>query len=64
SPAAPPFGQPPSADPTQTIPRQSAAPAPGDPTSADPTQAIRRPADTDADRTQHINPGEHPDQPR
>ncbi|MEV0211678.1 hypothetical protein [Micromonospora sp. NPDC050695] len=64
SPAAPPFGQPPSADPTQTIPRQSAAPAPGDPTSADPTQAIRRPADTDTDRTQHINPGEHPDQPR
>ncbi|MFG3553078.1 hypothetical protein ACGGAQ_01685 [Micromonospora sp. NPDC047557] len=59
APPAPPFGQPPSADPTQTIPRQSAEPA-----SADPTQAIPRPAGPDADRTQHINPGEHPDQPR
>ncbi|MFF0230108.1 hypothetical protein [Micromonospora sp. NPDC005254] len=59
APPAPPFGQPPSADPTQTIPRQSAEPA-----SADPTQAIPRPADPDADRTQHINPGEHPDQTR
>ncbi|MET8528903.1 hypothetical protein [Micromonospora sp. NPDC005172] len=53
APPAPPFGQPPSADPTQTIPRQSAEPA------ADPTQAIPRPAE-DNDRTQHINP----DQPR
>ncbi|MCX5069344.1 hypothetical protein OOJ91_26205 [Micromonospora lupini] len=59
APPAPPFGQPPSADPTQAIPRQSAAPA-----SADPTEVIRRPADADTDRTQHINPGEHPDQPR
>ncbi|MET8250050.1 hypothetical protein [Micromonospora sp. NPDC005197] len=59
APPAPPFGQPPSADPTQTIPRQSAEPA-----SADPTQAIPRPAGPDADRTQHINPGEHPDQTR
>ncbi|MEU1399526.1 hypothetical protein ABZ403_26120 [Micromonospora zamorensis] len=54
SPAAPPFGQPPSADPTQTIPRQS----------ADPTEAISRPGDTDNDRTQHIKPNDHPDQPR
>ncbi|WP_433652672.1 hypothetical protein ACQP2C_10345 [Micromonospora zamorensis] len=53
-PAAPPFGQPPSADPTQTIPRQS----------ADPTEAISRPGDTDNDRTQHIKPNDHPDQPR
>ncbi|MEV7329067.1 hypothetical protein [Micromonospora sp. NPDC093244] len=50
-PPAPPFGQPPSADPTQAIPRQSAEPG-----AADPTQTIRRPADTDGDRTQHINP--------
>ncbi|MGC4819329.1 hypothetical protein [Micromonospora sp. DT63] len=57
APPAPPFGQPPSADPTQAIPRQSAEPA-----SADPTQAIGRPADPD--RTQHINPATHPDQPR
>ncbi|MGQ5260254.1 hypothetical protein ACTWLT_05800 [Micromonospora sp. ZYX-F-536] len=54
APAAPPFGQPPSADPTQAIPRQS----------ADPTQAIARPGDSDGDRTQRINPGEHPEQPR
>ncbi|MEU4470158.1 hypothetical protein [Micromonospora sp. NPDC023888] len=71
----PPFGQPPSADPTQAIPRQSAEPASADPTqaiprqsaeptSADPTQAITRPVDPDADRTQQIKPGEHPDQPR
>ncbi|MFC4020490.1 hypothetical protein ACFOW4_21465 [Micromonospora sp. GCM10011542] len=52
APAAPPFGQPPSADPTQAIPRQS----------ADPTEALPRPGDSD--RTQRINPGEHPDQPR
>ncbi|MFF5052022.1 hypothetical protein ACFY1S_02395 [Micromonospora sp. NPDC000663] len=51
APPAPPFGQPPSADPTQAIPRQSAEPG-----AADPTQAIPRPADTDGDRTQHINP--------
>ncbi|MET8230153.1 hypothetical protein ABZS77_05670 [Micromonospora sp. NPDC005298] len=49
-PPAPPFGQPPSADPTQAIPRQSAEPG-----AADPTQTIR-PANTDGDRTQHINP--------
>ncbi|MFG2099012.1 hypothetical protein ACGFJ5_00250 [Micromonospora echinaurantiaca] len=49
---APPFGQPPSADPTQAIPRQS----------AEPTQAI--PRDGDSDRTQRINPGDNPDQPR
>ncbi|MET7708169.1 hypothetical protein [Micromonospora sp. NPDC005413] len=54
SPAAPPFGQPPSADPTQAIPRQS----------ADPTEVISRPADADNDRTQHIKPGDNPDQPR
>lgn len=54
SPAAPPFGQPPSADPTQAIPRQS----------ADPTEVISRPADPDTDRTQHINPDDHPNQPR
>ncbi|WP_328650896.1 hypothetical protein OG598_22185 [Micromonospora sp. NBC_00330] len=55
SPAAPPpFGQPPSADPTQAIPRQS----------ADPTEVISHPADPDADRTQHIKPNDHPDQPR
>jgi hypothetical protein len=54
SPAAPPFGQPPSADPTQAIPRQT----------ADPTEVISRPADKDTDRTQHINPNDHPDQPR
>ncbi|MDG4807982.1 hypothetical protein O7634_14595 [Micromonospora sp. WMMD1120] len=54
APAAPPFGQPPSADPTQSIPRQT----------ADPTEVISRPAaDPDDDRTQHIKPGEHPDQP-
>ncbi|PYC75766.1 hypothetical protein C7C45_03060 [Micromonospora arborensis] len=53
SPAAPPFGQPPSADPTQAIPRQS----------ADPTEVISRPADADTDRTQRINPTNHPDQP-
>ncbi|MEU8085910.1 hypothetical protein AB0B57_20160 [Micromonospora sp. NPDC049101] len=87
SPAAPPFGQPPSADPTQAIPRPSAdlteaiprpsaeptqaIPRPSaDPTeaiprpSADPTQAIPRPANPDDDRTQHITPGERPDQPR
>ncbi|MET8119093.1 hypothetical protein [Micromonospora sp. NPDC005189] len=54
APAAPPFGQPPSADPTQAIPRQS----------ADPTEVISRPADADNDRTQHIKPGDNPDQPR
>ncbi|MEU7673377.1 hypothetical protein AB0C42_01000 [Micromonospora taraxaci] len=54
SPAAPPFGQPPSADPTQAIPRQS----------ADPTEVISHPADPDTDRTQHIKPNDHPDQPR
>ncbi|MBQ1018444.1 hypothetical protein KBX71_11305 [Micromonospora sp. D93] len=54
SPAAPPFGQPPSADPTQAIPRQS----------ADPTEVISHPADPDTDRTQHIRPNDHPDQPR
>ncbi|MGW3786994.1 hypothetical protein ACWD5Z_20585 [Micromonospora chokoriensis] len=74
SPAAPPFGQPPSADPTQAIPRQPADSAaadrtqaiahPADSAPADPTQAITRPTDSDDDRTQHIRPGEHPDQPR
>ncbi|MEU8422612.1 hypothetical protein AB0C15_17230 [Micromonospora sp. NPDC048835] len=54
SPAAPPFGQPPSADPTQAIPRQS----------ADPTEVISHPTDPDNDRTQHIKPNDHPDQPR
>ncbi|MEU1744625.1 hypothetical protein [Micromonospora arida] len=55
SPAAPPpFGQPPSADPTQAIPRQS----------ADPTEVISHPVDPDTDRTQHIRPNDHPDQPR
>ncbi|MEU1588867.1 hypothetical protein [Micromonospora sp. NPDC005710] len=54
SPAAPPFGQPPSADPTQAIPRQS----------ADPTEVISHPTDADTDRTQHIRPNDHPDQPR
>ncbi|MEW1587074.1 hypothetical protein AB0283_16740 [Micromonospora vinacea] len=53
-PAAPPFGQPPSADPTQAIPRQS----------ADPTEVISHPTDPDTDRTQHIKPNDHPDQPR
>ncbi|MEV4118299.1 hypothetical protein [Micromonospora sp. NPDC049645] len=53
-PAAPPFGQPPSADPTQAIPRQS----------ADPTEVISHPTDADTDRTQHIKPNDHPDQPR
>ncbi|MET8356469.1 hypothetical protein [Micromonospora sp. NPDC005171] len=53
-PAAPPFGQPPSADPTQAIPRQS----------ADPTEVISHPTEPDADRTQHIKPNDHPDQPR
>ncbi|MEU7608746.1 hypothetical protein [Micromonospora sp. NPDC049204] len=71
----PPFGQPPSADPTQAIPRQPVEPPSADPTqaiprqsvepaSADPTQAVVRPVDPDADRTQQIKPGEHPDQPR
>lgn len=54
TPAAPPFGQPPSADPTQAIPRQS----------ADPTEVISHPTDPDTDRTQHIRPNDHPDQPR
>ncbi|MEU5669747.1 hypothetical protein ACGF3C_32510 [Micromonospora sp. NPDC047762] len=54
SPAAPPFGQPPSADPTQAIPRQS----------ADPTEVISHPTDPDNDRTRHIKPNDHPDQPR
>ncbi|GAA2183624.1 hypothetical protein [Micromonospora lupini] len=58
APPAAPFGQPPSADPTQAIPRQSV-----DPGAADPTQAIPRPS-ADADRTQHINPATHPEQPR
>ncbi|MEV4655450.1 hypothetical protein [Micromonospora sp. NPDC049301] len=52
--SAPPFGQPPSADPTQAIPRQS----------ADATEAIPRPGDPDSDRTQRINPGDHPQPPR
>ncbi|MET8088990.1 hypothetical protein [Micromonospora sp. NPDC005220] len=69
SPAAPPFGQPPSADPTQAIPRQPADSATADKTQAiahpaDPTQAISRPTDSDDDRTQHIKPNDHPDQPR
>ncbi|MFI6779865.1 hypothetical protein [Micromonospora sp. NPDC050276] len=50
SPAAPPFGQPPSADPTQAIPRQS----------ADPTEVISHPTDLDTDRTQHIKPNDPP----
>ncbi|MFI6268315.1 hypothetical protein [Micromonospora zamorensis] len=54
SPAAPPFGQPPSADPTQAIPRQS----------GEPTEVISHPTDPDTDRTQHIKPNDHPDQPR
>ncbi|MGW5557347.1 hypothetical protein ACWER9_09010 [Micromonospora sp. NPDC003944] len=54
SPAAPPFGQPPSADPTQAIPRQS----------ADPTEVISHPTNPDTDQTQHIKPNDHPDQPR
>ncbi|WP_430500033.1 hypothetical protein ACQRWP_32960 [Micromonospora trifolii] len=53
-PSAPPFGQPPSADPTQAIPRQP----------ADPTEVISHPADPDTDRTRHIKPNDHPDQPR
>ncbi|MET8308304.1 hypothetical protein [Micromonospora sp. NPDC005173] len=53
-PAAPPFGQPPSADPTQAIPRQS----------VDATEAIVLPGGVDSDRTQRINPGEHPEQLR
>ncbi|MFD6562812.1 hypothetical protein [Micromonospora profundi] len=76
APPAPPFGQPPSADPTQAIPRQSADPTqaisrqsadetePISHQSADPTQAISRPADGDTDRTQYLNPGDHPTQPR
>ncbi|MFF0172587.1 hypothetical protein [Micromonospora profundi] len=65
APPAPPFGQPPSADPTQAIPRQSADPTQAIPReSADPTEAISRPADGDTDRTQHLNPGDHPTQPR
>ncbi|MEU7780217.1 hypothetical protein [Micromonospora parva] len=65
SPAAPPFGQPPSADPTQAIPRQSADPTQAIPRkSADPTEVISHPADPDTDRTQHIKPNDHPDQPR
>ncbi|MGK5675826.1 hypothetical protein ACSNOB_23640 [Micromonospora sp. URMC 106] len=54
SPSAAPFGPPPSADPTQAIPRQS----------VEPTQAIPRPTDGESDRTQHINPGDNPDAPR
>ncbi|MEU1241475.1 hypothetical protein ABZ388_14045 [Micromonospora parva] len=65
SPAAPPFGQPPSADPTQAIPRQSADPTQAIPRkSADPTEVISHPTDPDTDRTQHIKPNDHPDQPR
>ncbi|WP_433531560.1 hypothetical protein ACQPYA_05540 [Micromonospora sp. CA-263727] len=60
APPSPPFGQPASADPTQTIPRQSADPTQTiSPEHADPTQAIPRP-DGDADRTQRIDPGENP----
>ncbi|MEU7590020.1 hypothetical protein AB0A95_27450 [Micromonospora sp. NPDC049230] len=55
----------PSADPTEAIPRPSADPTEAIPRpSADPTQAIPRPANPDDDRTQHITPGEQPDQPR
>ncbi|MEU8162338.1 hypothetical protein ACIP95_08935 [Micromonospora parva] len=65
SPAAPPFGQPPSADPTQAIPRQFADPTQAIPRkSADPTEVISHPTDPDTDRTQHIKPNDHPDQPR
>ncbi|MBQ1034560.1 hypothetical protein KBX26_31630 [Micromonospora sp. C97] len=65
SPAARPFGQPPSADPTQAIPRQSADPTQAIPRkSADPTEVISHPTDPDTDRTQHIKPNDHPDQPR
>ncbi|MFF5177547.1 hypothetical protein ACFY2Q_05915 [Micromonospora sp. NPDC000316] len=65
APPASPFGQPPSADPTQAIPRQPAEPTQAIPRqSADPTQAISSPADADTDRTQHLNPGDHPTQPR
>ncbi|MET7880635.1 hypothetical protein [Micromonospora profundi] len=65
-----------SADPTQAMSRQSAdetepiSHQSADPTqaisreSADPTEAISRPADGDTDRTQYLNPGEHPTQPR
>ncbi|MGC4855567.1 hypothetical protein ACLQ24_19770 [Micromonospora sp. DT4] len=71
APPAPPFGQPPSADLTQALPRQSAELAADDLTQALPrqsaelaaddlTQALPRPAGEDSDRTQHINP----DQPR
>ncbi|MDG4793212.1 hypothetical protein [Micromonospora sp. WMMD1082] len=63
SPAAPPFGQPASADPTQSIPRQGAEPTqaiprPGD-GGADPTQAIPRPGHGGAEPTQSIpRPGD------
>ncbi|RIV34478.1 hypothetical protein [Micromonospora radicis] len=69
--SAPPFGQPASADPTQTIPRQGAEPTQvvpvqgAEPTqvvsggSADATQVVP-PPDGDADRTQRIDPGERP----
>ncbi|MFI6238804.1 hypothetical protein ACIBEF_02880 [Micromonospora sp. NPDC050795] len=68
SPAAPPFGQPPSADPTQAIPRQSADPTEviSHPTEviSHPTEVISHPTDPDNNRTQHIKPNDHPDQPR
>ncbi|MEU4527686.1 hypothetical protein AB0F49_05605 [Micromonospora ureilytica] len=64
SPAAPPFGQPPSADPTQAIPRQSADPTEVISHPVDRTEVISHPVDPDADRTQHIRPNDHPDQPR
>ncbi|MGC4809172.1 hypothetical protein ACLQ29_01405 [Micromonospora sp. DT228] len=70
APAGPPFGQPPSADPTQAIPRQSAEPTqaiprPADAAAADPTQAIRRPADpAAADPTQAIRRPADPDEDR
>ncbi|MGC4867576.1 hypothetical protein ACLQ3B_19350 [Micromonospora sp. DT53] len=64
SPAAPPFGQPPSADPTQAIPRQSADPTEVISHPADRTEVISHPVDPDTDRTQHIKPNDHPDQPR
>ncbi|MGC5052697.1 hypothetical protein ACLQ2S_14715 [Micromonospora sp. DT48] len=70
SPAAPPFGQPASADPTQSIPRQAAEPTQAIPhQGVEPTQAVPRPGDGDADpsrprpdgdvdRTQRIDPGD------
>ncbi|KXK59939.1 hypothetical protein AWW66_21450 [Micromonospora rosaria] len=52
APPAPPFGQPPSADPTQAIPRQSTDPTgAAAPRPADATEALPR-RDGDDDRTQ------------